>query len=97
MPSFEEAVLAAAQVNYSQPRGDHIYFWGNGETFRTIPLWYLFEPENWNNYLQQGQFFQNKIVLIGATAKLSHDDHRVAVSPRNSMAGVEIYANGSQP
>jgi CHASE2 domain-containing sensor protein len=93
MPSFKEPFLAAAQVNYSQGTGDHIYFWGNGETFRAIPLWYLFDPENWNNYLEQGQFFQNEIVLIGAIEKLSDDDHRVAVSPRDTMAGVEIYAN----
>jgi CHASE2 domain-containing sensor protein len=93
MPSFKEPVLAAAQVNYSQGTGDHIYFCGNGETFRAIPLWYLFDPENWNNYLQQGQFFQNEIVLIGAIEKLSDDDHGVAVSPRDTMAGVEIYAN----
>ncbi|MBK1989284.1 CHASE2 domain-containing protein [Sphaerospermopsis aphanizomenoides BCCUSP55] len=93
IPSFEKAVLAAAKVNYSPPKGDRIYFWGTRETFTTIPLWYVFDSENWDTYLQQGQFFQNKIVLIGATAKLSNDYHPVAVSSRESMAGVEIHAH----
>lgn len=93
IPSFAEATLAAAQIKYSQPKGDRIYFWGEGETFKTIPFWYVFDPENWNNYLQQGKFFQNKIVLIGATAKLSNDFHPVAMSPNKDMAGVEIHGN----
>ncbi|TAF12193.1 MAG: CHASE2 domain-containing protein [Nostocales cyanobacterium] len=92
-PSFGEAVLAAAKIQYPQAKGDRIYFWGDGETFNTIPFWYVFDQENWNNYLQQGKFFQNKIVLIGATAKLSNDFHPVAISPHDRMAGVEIHAN----
>lgn len=93
IPSFSKAVLAAGQIRYPQPQGDRIYFWGNRETFPTIPFWYVFDPENWNNYLQQGQFFQNKIVLIGATNKLSNDFHPVAVSGHEQMAGVEIHAH----
>lgn len=93
IPSFGEAVLAAAQINYPQPKGDRIYFWGDGGKFKTIPFWYVFDPENWNTYLQQGKIFQNKIVLIGATAKLSNDFHPVAVSPHDRMAGVEIHAH----
>ncbi|MFM2064332.1 MAG: hypothetical protein RLZZ507_4003 [Cyanobacteriota bacterium] len=93
IPSFGEAVLAAAQINYPQPQGDRIYFWGPGETFKTIPILDVFDPANWNNALQQGRFFQNKIVLVGATAKLSNDFHQVAISPNERMAGVEIHAN----
>jgi CHASE2 domain-containing sensor protein/tRNA A-37 threonylcarbamoyl transferase component Bud32 len=93
IPSFGQAVLAAAQINYPRPRGDRIYFWGEGETFTTFPFWYVFDPENWNTSLQQGKVFQNKIVLIGATAKLSNDFHPVAVSPHSRMAGVEIHAH----
>ncbi|MBD2293961.1 CHASE2 domain-containing protein [Anabaena sphaerica FACHB-251] len=93
IPSFGEAVLAAAQIKYPQPKGDRIYFWGTGATFPTIPLLDVFEPANWNNYLQQGKFFQNKIVLIGATSTLINDFHPVAISPNERMAGVEIHAN----
>ncbi|NET70009.1 MAG: CHASE2 domain-containing protein [Sphaerospermopsis sp. SIO1G2] len=92
--SFSEATLAASQVKYPRPRGDRIYFWGNEQqrTFAIIPFWFVFDPDNWNNYLQQGKIFEDKIVLIGATAKLSND-LPVAVSPHQTMAGVEIHAH----
>jgi CHASE2 domain-containing sensor protein/tRNA A-37 threonylcarbamoyl transferase component Bud32 len=90
--SFEEAVLRTAQIKYPPVKGNGIYFWGGGGTFETIPLWYVLDQQNWNSYLQQGKVFQNKIVLIGATAQLSNDFHPVPIS-QNRMAGVEIHAN----
>jgi len=94
VPSFDEAVLSAAQIKYPQPKGDRIYFWGPPGTFEPIPLWYVLDPPNWNNYLQQGRVFQDKIVIIGSTDKLNNDYHPVAVvNPPERMAGVEIHAN----
>jgi CHASE2 domain-containing sensor protein/tRNA A-37 threonylcarbamoyl transferase component Bud32 len=94
IPSFGEAVLGAANVKYPRPKGDRIYFYGSRETFEQIPFWYVFDPEYWNNNLQQGKIFKDKIVLIGATNKLSNDYHSVAVAPSyERMAGVEIHAN----
>jgi CHASE2 domain-containing sensor protein/tRNA A-37 threonylcarbamoyl transferase component Bud32 len=94
LPSFDEAVLRAAQVKYPHPKGDRIYFWGRAGTFEQIPFWYVFEPENWNNYLQQGQVFKDKIVLIGSTDKLSNDYHAIAANnTTEQMSGVEIHAN----
>jgi CHASE2 domain-containing sensor protein/tRNA A-37 threonylcarbamoyl transferase component Bud32 len=96
LPSFDEAVLRAAQINYPRPKGDRIYFWGPSETFETFPFWNVIDPENWQNYLQQGKVFENKIVVIGATAQLGNDFHAVAVSnwlSPEKMSGVEIHAN----
>ncbi|WP_193197181.1 CHASE2 domain-containing serine/threonine-protein kinase [Nostoc sp. MG11] len=94
LPSFDDAVLRAAQVKYPQPKGDRIYFWGRAGTFEPIPFWYVFEPENWNNYLQQGKVFKDKIVLIGSTDKLSNDYHAIAATNTiERMSGVEIHAN----
>ncbi|MEA5514542.1 CHASE2 domain-containing serine/threonine-protein kinase [Nodularia sp. UHCC 0506] len=94
VPSFDEAVLATAQIDYPQPKGDRIHFWGGEGTFQTIPLWYVLDPNNWDTYLEQGKFFQDKIVLIGATAKLANDYHPVAIIPTpEKMSGVEIHAN----
>ncbi|MBD2343166.1 CHASE2 domain-containing serine/threonine-protein kinase [Anabaena subtropica] len=97
IPSFDQAVLGSAQVKYPQPEGERIYFWGPPGTFEPIPFWYVLDPQNWNTYLQQGKVFQNKIVIIGATAQLANDYHPVAVannwlSPER-MSGVEIHAN----
>ncbi len=97
LPAFEEAVLKSAQVKYPPPKGGYINFYGVSGTFPTIPLWYVFDPDNWNHFLQQGKVFTNKIVLIGSTAKLNHDDHAVAISQdwwsSEKMPGVEIHAN----
>lgn len=95
--SFDEAALRSAQVNYPPPKGERIHFYGAAGTFEQIPFWYVLDPENWNTYLQQGQFFKDKIVLIGATAQLAQDYHSVAVSNNwlfpEQMSGVEIHAN----
>lgn len=91
--SFAEVVLKVANIKYETPKGDRIYFWGKEGTFTTVPLWYIFDSENWNGYLQKGEFFANKIVLVGATAKLTQDSHPVAISANERMSGVEIHAN----
>ncbi|WP_375491460.1 CHASE2 domain-containing protein [uncultured Nostoc sp.] len=92
--SFDEAALRAAQVNYPRPKGDRIYFWGPAGTFEQIPFWHVLDPENWNTYLQQGKFFKDKIVLIGATDKLNNDYYPVVASKSTEpMSGVEIHAN----
>ncbi|MEH2407096.1 serine/threonine-protein kinase [Nostoc sp.] len=94
LPSFDEAALKAAKVNYPQPKGDRIYFWGPAGTFEQIPFWHVLDPENWNTYLQQGKVFKDKIVLIGATDKLNNDYYPVAASNSTQpMSGVEIHAN----
>ncbi|ARV60770.1 protein kinase [Nostocales cyanobacterium HT-58-2] len=99
MLSFDEAALRAAQVNYPPPKGDHIHFYGPAGTFDQIPFWYVLDPENWNTYLEQGKFFKDKIVLIGATAKSDKGDDYHPVAAMNSwmhperMAGVEVHAN----
>ncbi|HIK06086.1 MAG TPA: CHASE2 domain-containing protein [Trichormus sp. M33_DOE_039] len=107
VPSFEEAVLRAASFKYPvnptvgdglRPTvGDRIYFWGPTGTFEQIPFWYVLDPQNWNTYLQQGKVFQNKIVIVGATAQLANDYHAVAIGSKwlnpEQMSGVEIHAN----
>ncbi|NJM72782.1 MAG: CHASE2 domain-containing protein [Scytonema sp. RU_4_4] len=99
MLSFDEAALRAAQVDYPPPKGARIHFYGPAGTFEQIPFWYVLDPENWNTYLQQGKYFKNKIVLIGATAKFSQGDDYHSV-PANKhwlyperMSGVEVHAN----
>ncbi|WP_414576256.1 CHASE2 domain-containing protein [Anabaena sp. CCY 9402-a] len=95
--SFDQAVLRSAAVKYPQPSGDRIYFWGTPGTFEPIPFWYVLDAQNWHGYLQQGQVFRDKIVIVGATAQLANDYHRVPVArswlSSERMAGVEIHAN----
>lgn len=95
--SFAEAVLTGSGINYAKPKGDRIHFWGPSGTFKQIPFWYVLDPINWNGYLQRGNFFKDKIVLIGPTADELKDFHKAPFSQSwlypEPLAGVEIHAN----
>jgi CHASE2 domain-containing sensor protein/tRNA A-37 threonylcarbamoyl transferase component Bud32 len=97
MPSFPEAVLQAANVNPPQSQAEHIYFYGPAGTFDTVPFWHVLDSENWNSYLQNGKYFQDKIVIIGGTAQSLQDLHGAPFSKSSlypePMPGVEIHAN----
>jgi CHASE2 domain-containing sensor protein/serine/threonine protein kinase len=97
VPDFAQATLSAAGVNFPKPKGDRIYYYGSNGSFDSIPFWHVFDPQNWNTYLQGGKYFKDKIVVIGATAKLPNDYHPVPISPSalesEEMSGVEIQAN----
>ncbi|MFQ4137631.1 CHASE2 domain-containing protein [Nodosilinea sp. PGN35] len=94
--SFAEATLEAAQVDHSPYRGDFINFYGPTRSFSHIPFWYVLDPDPWANQLNNGRYFQDKIVLIGGTAKFLQDFHQAPFSETllhpEKMAGVEILA-----
>ncbi len=80
-----------------QLKGDHIYFYGPAGTFEQIPFWHVLDPDNWNTYLQQGKYFKDKIVMIGATTSSLQDFHQAPFSQSwlypEPISGVEIQAN----
>jgi len=95
--SFAQATLQAAQITPPTDRGDGIQFLGPVRTFEHVPFWYVLDSDPWENYLQSGAFFQDKIVLIGSTATVHQDFHDVpfaqSVGYPLPMPGVEILAN----
>mgnify|MGYP002777010815 CR=1 FL=1 len=105
MPSFEQAAASSIRsCRGAQPcapttstKGDRIYFYGPAGTFEHIPFWHVLDSENWNTYLQQGRYFQNKIVIVGATAASLQDFHHTPFARSwlypQPMPGVEIQAN----
>ncbi|PPS40612.1 serine/threonine-protein kinase [Chroococcidiopsis sp. TS-821] len=96
-PSFEEAVVKAINPGFVRPRAEYINFYGPAGTFEQISFWHVLDPENWNTYLQQGKYFKDKIVLIGATAASLQDFHGAPFAKSwlypQPMSGVEIQAN----
>ncbi|MDY6781251.1 MAG: adenylate/guanylate cyclase domain-containing protein [Cyanobacteriota bacterium] len=91
LPSLAEATLQAAGANYPPPKGEGIFFYGEGGTFETIPFWQLLASDWWENY-QRSETFKDKIVLIGVTSLADFSDDRpTPFDPE--MPGVEIHAN----
>lgn len=90
---FAEATLRSANLQPPNSKGENLFFYGSDGTFSptTIPFWNVLSEENWNSdFLKRGQFFKDKIVLIGVTAS------KVGASqntPVGSMTGVELNAS----
>ena len=94
--SLAEATLDAAQVNAAPSNGDFLHFYGPHRSFHQIPFWYVLDSDPWTRQLDGGRFFEDKIVLIGATADRFQDFHQAPFSETllhpEAMAGVEILA-----
>lgn len=95
--SFAQATLQAANKTSSLTQGNYTHFLGPVQTFEHVPFWYVLDADLWENYLQAGAFFEDKIVLIGSTASAHQDFHRVPFAQSRGyplrMPGVEILAN----
>jgi CHASE2 domain-containing sensor protein len=95
--SFPRSVLAAAQIDYPANHGSYINFYGPNRTFRHIPFWYVLDADPWTNVLNSGAVFEDKIVLIGATAGSLQDFWPAPFSNTflfpAPLAGVEVLAN----
>ncbi|MDX2241796.1 MAG: serine/threonine-protein kinase [Leptolyngbyaceae cyanobacterium bins.302] len=97
--SLAESALKSAQVAYSPPTGQDIFFYGPSQTFEQVPFWHVLDPQNWNTLHLKNQTFKNKIVLIGPTGggETFQDFHLAPFSGTlrypEKMAGVEIQAN----
>lgn len=96
LPTLAEATLQAAQIQ-PQAEGEHLFFFGPEQTFTHIPFWYVLDPTTWEQYLNKGEYFRDKIVLIGSTATVHQDFHSAPFSRSwlypQPLAGVEIHAN----
>ena len=95
--SFAEAVLQAAQIPHPDSKGGDIFFYGPQHTFEHVPFWHVLDPDMWESRLQSGAYFEDKIVVIGSTAKL-HQDFFAAPFSKSALypqplAGVEIQMN----
>ena len=50
----------------------------------------IFVPDYWKHNYQSGEFFRDKIVVVGAEGNWQHDEHQ---TPFGSMAGPELQLN----
>ena len=57
-------------------------------SFATVPLWTLFVPDTWDANLRGGEFFRDKVVLLGPLAGRFRDHFR---TPVGTLPGPEIH------
>lgn len=97
LPTLAEATVQASQRSYLSSHGDTLFFYGPAQTFTHIPFWYVLDPDTWDTYLQGGNYFNDKIVIVGSTAAIHQDFYPTPFSEswfyRQAMPGVEIHAN----
>jgi serine/threonine protein kinase/CHASE2 domain-containing sensor protein len=90
---FADAALQAAKITYPKPLGSTIFFYDQpGQAFRdaTVPLSHILDDENWNSdRLQRGQFFKDKLVIVGVT-NAGNDIQPTSVG---EMYGVELHTH----
>ncbi|MFZ3376597.1 MAG: CHASE2 domain-containing protein [Chthoniobacterales bacterium] len=58
--------------------------------FRPHPVFEIFVPEYWEHNYRSGEFFRNKIVVIGAEGKWQRDEF---ATPFGLMPGAELHLN----
>ena len=73
-------------------RGDHLFRYTAPprKGFRPHSLFEIFVPEYWERNYRSGEFFRDKIVVIGAEGNWQHDEH---ATPFGSMPGPEVHLN----
>lgn len=63
-----------------------------GYGYKPHPVGDVLSPKLWELNYAGGKFFQDKIVLIGPTAAIFHDEHNTPFTdPKQQMAGPEIH------
>jgi adenylate cyclase len=60
------------------------------ETFPPHSVFEIFVPNYWRHNYRDGQFFRDKIVVVGAEGNWQHDEH---LTPFGSMPGPELHLN----
>lgn len=93
IPSFAEASLQAADrtttLTPEMARSELYYYGPGGVTFRQVPFWEILDPVTWSRHQRQ-RTFNNKLVLIGATAVSLEDIVRTPFD--DQTPGVELHA-----
>jgi adenylate cyclase len=62
-----------------------------GYGFKPIPIGEILSPKLWEKNYAGGKVFDGKIVLVGPTAEIFHDEHNTPFTDPKPMAGPEIH------
>jgi adenylate cyclase len=62
------------------------------DAFLPRPLYEVFDPKLWHANYADGAFFKDKVVIVGASAQVSHDVFDTPMSPVTSGPGLHLQA-----
>jgi adenylate cyclase len=94
-PALSLAATAALKAGLADriPHGlepQRLRFAGPEGTFPPRSVCEIFVPDMWRSNYANGEFFRDKIVIIGASGNWQHDRH---ATPLHEMPGAEIHLN----
>jgi adenylate cyclase len=62
-----------------------------GYGYKPIPIGEILSPKLWEKNYAGGKIFDGKIILVGPTAEIFHDEHNTPFTDPKPMAGPEIH------
>ncbi len=69
--------------------GGHMIRFGPAEAYSPRPLWEVFDPRSWEANYKGGEFFRDKVVILGASAQILHDVVNTPLGP--AMPGPALH------
>ena len=76
------------------PRDSHPHAirFSSDQAYQALPLYELFLPKNWHANYRDGEFFKNKVIIVGSSAEIQHDFVDTPINPRLSGAVLHLHA-----
>jgi len=78
--SIPKEVGVPARFRFSGPKG----------TFYTVPLWQIFDSKMWKANFKDGEFFKDKVIIVGPTGAIAKDE---LLTPWGLVPGPELHLN----
>jgi adenylate cyclase len=70
----------------------HLLRFGEADAYPPRPLWEVFDPQSWKANYQDGAFFKDKIVVVGASSQIAHDVFDTPINAETPGPVFHLYA-----
>ena len=70
----------------------HLIRFSSIDAYPPHPLWEIFDDKIWHANYHDGEFFKNKIVLVGPSAQIMHDFANTPISPETPGPALHLHA-----
>jgi adenylate cyclase len=70
----------------------HLLRFSAVDAYPPHPLWEIFDNKIWHANYHDGEFFKNKIVLVGPSAQVLHDYANTPISPETPGPALHLHA-----